>query len=82
MELDQWQEQKYQTVFDDVCAFIDDQRQTNPDFTRAYLEAMLEQAYKRDGNDWEGRGLAYQITLSATIAAYEQRLADWRNESA
>jgi hypothetical protein len=32
---------------------------------------MLEHLYKMEGADWLGRGEVQNITLSATIAAYE-----------
>jgi hypothetical protein len=31
-----------------------------------------------DGADWGGRGEVQDITLAATIAAYEQTIAQWK----
>jgi hypothetical protein len=34
-----------------------------------------------DGADWLGRGEVQDITMAATIAAYEQVIAQWKAES-
>jgi hypothetical protein len=33
-----------------------------------------------DGADWLGRGQVQDITLSATIAAYELFISEWKGE--
>ncbi|MFW6149183.1 MAG: hypothetical protein ACOC6D_04935 [Atribacterota bacterium] len=39
---------------------------------------MIELAYVRRGNDWVGRGLLKHIEESATIAAFEHMLVEWK----
>lgn len=80
MDLDAWQKHKYETVFEEVCYFVADQRETDPTFTLERLEELLQMAYQRAGDDWVGRGIVQQIVLSATIAAYEHCLTAWKQE--
>jgi hypothetical protein len=82
MPLDNWQERRYREVFEEVCRFVEYQQLTNPDFTIEQLEQLLEKACIREGNDWVGRGMVSHIADSATIAAYEHMLVEWRNELA
>jgi hypothetical protein len=81
MDLDTWQKHKYETVFEDVCHFVAYQRETDPEFTMARLEGLLQMAYQRSGDDWDGRGLVNQLALSATVAAYEHCLTAWKQEA-
>lgn len=80
MDLDTWQKHKYDTVFEDVCHFVAYQRETDPTFTLAQLEGLLQMAYHRADDDWVGRGIVQDIVLSATVAAYEQCLTAWKTE--
>jgi hypothetical protein len=80
MDLDGWQARKYHITFEKVCHFVAYQRQVNPKFGIEDVEHLLENAYTREGNDWAGRGLVGHIVNSATIAAYEHVLAEWRKE--
>jgi len=44
------------------------------------IEQTLKQLYINDGADWLGRGEVQDIILRATIAAYEQFLAEERRK--
>lgn len=77
---EKWREEKYQQVFDDVMKYVANQRKTDPTFTIQSLEAQLETEYINQGNDWVGRGEAVDLRIQATIAAYQQALANWRDE--
>jgi hypothetical protein len=46
------------------------------------LEGVLRHLYQMDGADWGGRGELQGIILAATIAAYEQVIAEWKAEKA
>ena len=80
MNFDEWQARKYQITFEEVCHFVTHQRHVNPKFGIGDVEHLLENAYTREGNDWVGRGMVGYIVNSATIAAYEHVLAEWRRE--
>jgi len=41
---------------------------------------MLQHLYIMDGADWYGRGDVQDITMAATIAAYEHFIAQWKAE--
>ena len=77
-ELDHWRGRKYAEVFEDVCARIQHRRETEPDFGIGDLEGLLQSAYVNAGNDWVGKGPVQETIESATIAAYEHLLAEWR----
>ncbi|MDR0731660.1 MAG: hypothetical protein LBF63_08325, partial [Treponema sp.] len=42
------------------------------------LEGVLRHLYVMDGADWYGRGDVQDITMAATIAAYEHVIAEWK----
>ena len=72
-------ERKFHQVFDDVCAYVDEQKRST-DFTITDLKNMLETEYVNEGNGWIGRGEVQDAAHSATIAAYQQKIAEWEKE--
>ena len=76
-----WQQRRYEEVFEEACARLALRRQADPAFTLQELEGLLTTAYVAEGNDWIGRGTVHEITQSATIAAYEHTLAEWRAQT-
>ena len=42
------------------------------------MEGVLQHLYHMDGADWVGRGEVQDITMAATIAAYEHFIAEWK----
>jgi hypothetical protein len=80
MHLDELQERKYIQVFEDTCYFVARRKYTDPRFSIADLERLLDTAYTREGNDWVGRGAVADIVNAATIAAYEHMLIEWKKE--
>ena len=78
MQRHNWKEQKYESVFTDTCRNVQLQQLTDPDFTIEDLEAQLRDAYILQGNGWTGKGELKDIVESATIAAYEHILAEWK----
>jgi hypothetical protein len=80
MQLDNCQERKYMQIFEDTCRFVASQKLHNPNFSIEDLEGLLHSACIREGNNWVGRGASADIANSATIAAYERMLAEWRAE--
>ncbi|MGC9399577.1 MAG: hypothetical protein ACP5HM_10635 [Anaerolineae bacterium] len=77
--LKHWEEQRYARVFDATCRYVE-RRRAEFGFNIADLEALLDNAYQRQGNDWLGRGEVYHLDQAAEIAAYESILARWRKE--
>jgi hypothetical protein len=50
----------------------------NTDCTIEDIESLLKSLYKLDGDDWLGRGEVQDIVMSATLAAYEHFIAEWK----
>ncbi|NCC50191.1 MAG: hypothetical protein EOM20_03150 [Spartobacteria bacterium] len=69
----------YKRIFDAMCQRIKTQRETDPAFTIKELQGRLNSMYIYDGNDHTGRGLPKDIEISATIAAMEHMLFEWRS---
>jgi len=75
-----WEEKKYQEVFDDETRLLVRRRMSDVDCTIDDIRGMLEALYVLDGNNIDGRGVVQQISLSATIAAYEAFIHQWQKE--
>jgi hypothetical protein len=75
-----WRELKYEETLRDELRGLARRREADPGCTAADLEGTLRNLYHMDGADWLGRGEVQDITLSATIAAYERFIAEWKAE--
>ena len=75
-----WEEQKFNEIFDNVYATTKYRRFLDPGFGVKELKRLLADLYVNDGNDQGGRGKVGDITSAATIAAHEQVLAEWEND--
>ena len=75
-----WREQKREEVFESMLKGLQNRRRIDPEFTLGDAQSALEHQYILDGNDWLGRGELGDIVTSATIAAYELFIAEWRAE--
>ena len=73
-------EKKYNEVFKAMYRYLEQRRRDDATFNIARLEDMLNAAYFRQGDDWLGKGVLYEIKMAATVAAYESYLAAWREE--
>jgi len=67
----------YERIFENMCQRIELQKE-DASFTIEELENRLNSLYVFEGNDQEGRGQPKEIETSATIAAMEHMLAEWR----
>jgi hypothetical protein len=76
--IEQWKEERYREVYDAVCTQLEKQKAEGK-LTKEQLRGLLESAYVNQGNDFAGRGEAMNITIDATVAAYECFLADWQD---
>jgi cephalosporin-C deacetylase-like acetyl esterase len=74
----EWRDLKYEEVFEQEIRGLSRRRETDPACTVEDLEGVLQHLYIMDGADWYGRGCVQDITMAATIAAYEHFIAQWR----
>ncbi|MFP3089141.1 hypothetical protein LQZ21_02300 [Treponema sp. TIM-1] len=75
-----WRDIKYEEVFEQEIRGLLRRRESDPTCTVADLEGVLQHLYHMDGADWTGRGEVQDITMAATIAAYEHIIAQWKAE--
>lgn len=77
--LDEWQARKYQEFYDEEYEFLHrrlQSGQTNAD----ELQGVLDDLYIFDGNDLSGRSVLMQLSITATISAYEAVIAELRRK--
>ena len=75
-----WKEVKYEETFEQELRGLERRRKADSACTVADIEGVLENLYIMDGADWYGRGDVQDITMAATIAAYEHFIAQWKAE--
>ena len=75
-----WKGIKYGEIFDQEVLGLVRRRKRDPLCTVEDIEGVLEHLYIMDGADWYGRGDVQDITMAATIAAYEHFIAQWKAE--
>jgi hypothetical protein len=73
-----WQDVKYNETFEQELRGLQRRRELDKSCTVADLEGLLQNLYIMDGSDWLGRGEVGDITMAATIAAYEHFIAEWK----
>ncbi|MDR3275769.1 MAG: hypothetical protein LBT11_00935 [Treponema sp.] len=73
-----WRDRKYQEVLEEELRGLERRREWESGFSIAELEGTLTYLYHMEGADWGGRGEVQEISLRATIAAYEQVVAAWK----
>jgi hypothetical protein len=74
----EWKEIKYAEVFEEELRGLERRRESDPHCAVGDIEGMLRHLYIMDGADWYGRGDVQDITMAATIAAYEYFIAQWK----
>ena len=77
----EWRESKFREVFDTVYATTKYRKTSDQDFHIKDLERLIAGLYAHEGDNQGGRGGVADIVSSATIAAHEQVLAEWKKES-
>ena len=75
-----WKGIKYGEIFDQEVLGLARRRKSDPLCTVKDIEGVLQHLYIMDGADWYGRGDVQDITMAATIAAYEHFIAQWKAE--
>ena len=77
----EWRDITYQDTFERETRGLIRRRQSDPACKVEDLEAILKNLYIMDGADQGGRGSLQDTIMAATIAAYEQFIAQWKAES-
>ena len=77
-----WEDTKNQEVFEDEIRVLHRRRNADATCTIDDIQGILDSLYILDGNNAEGRSSVQQISLSATIAAYEAFVHQWKKELA
>ena len=80
--MQEWRDIKYKETFEGELRGLERRRATDPHCTVEDIEGTLKHLYIMDGADWIGRGDVQDITMAATIAAYEHFVAQWKAELA
>jgi hypothetical protein len=75
-----WRDVKYTEIFEQELRGLERRRQADPLCKVEDIERVLHNLYIMDGADWYGRGDVQDITMAATIAAYEHFIAQWKPE--
>ena len=73
---DAWKDAHYDEAYQRIAAYLAYRHREEGEGFRTVARQMLEAAQVRLGNDQEGRGLAAELELEATIAAFEAFLAE------
>ena len=76
----EWRDVKYGEIFDQELRGLSRRRKSDPRCTVEDIEGVLQNLYIMEGADWYGRGEVQDITMAATIAAYEHFIAEWKAE--
>ena len=79
-EIIDWEEKKYQEVFDDETRLLFRRRASEAHCTIDDIQGILDSLYIFDGNNAVGRSSVQQLAISATIAAYEAFIHQWKKE--
>ena len=75
-----WEEQGFNEIFYQTIHHIERLMEHDDSFSLEKLKGMLEAEYTHQGNDWAGRGEVGNISSEATIAAYQQIIAQLERE--
>ena len=75
-----WDDETYDNVFEDICDYVEKRKKDDKSFSLDELKIMIDEAYVKRGMDWIGKGHLQFIIESATIAALEQKYAEWMKE--
>jgi hypothetical protein len=76
-----WREISYNKTLEQELLGLERRRASDPNCTIEDIEGTLSNLYILEGDDWLGRGEAQDITMAATIAAYESFIARWKKEA-
>ncbi len=81
MLMQNWQEEKFEKIFNNVYYNFNVIRESDESYSREDVRKQLDDLYVSQGNDMEGRGESLDIAMCAQIAAIEQVLSEWKDDS-
>jgi hypothetical protein len=73
-----WMEDLYHEIFRSRLEYLGKRRLSDSSFSRSDMEKILSDEYQKQDLAWAGKSPVQEITDSATIAAYEHFLAQWK----
>jgi hypothetical protein len=73
-----WQEKTYREALENELRGLRRRLEADPHCGAADLEGTLKHLYVMEGQDWAGRGEVQNLSLAASIAAYEEIIAELR----
>ncbi len=77
-ETDNWETEKFNEIFDDELRVLQRRKVYDTTCSIEDLQGILNSLYILEGNGDKSR--VQEISLSASIAAYEQFINSWKNE--
>ncbi|MDR1588025.1 MAG: hypothetical protein LBS57_11265 [Treponema sp.] len=77
---EEWRDVLYQKTFEEELRGLERRRRAEPDCKVEDLEGILRNLYIMEGSDWVGRGDVQDTNMTATLAAYEYFIAQWKAE--
>jgi hypothetical protein len=75
-----WRDEMYERVLREETRVLERRFKADASCSIGDIENQLRYLYARDGNDQEGRGAVGDITLAATIAAFERFICARKTE--
>ena len=75
-----WKNIKYTETFETELCGLERRTKKDPGCTPEDIEGLLNALYSMQGSEQGGRGELQDTILSATIAAHEHFIAEWRAE--
>ncbi len=79
-EQNDWETEKFNEVFDDEIRVLNRRKVHDKSCSIDDLAGTLQALYILEGNNMAGRSRVQEIALSASIAAYEKFIEEWKNE--
>jgi len=77
---DEWRNVKYRETFESELRGLERRRAGDPGCTVDDIEGTLKNLRILDGADQGGRGGVQETSMSATIAAHEVFISQWKAE--
>lgn len=75
----EWDDDLYDEIYHSMLHYLDKRREGDAEFTRKVLEEILADAYRKQGNAWNGKSPVEEIKEAATVAAFEHYLNEWKD---
>lgn len=75
---EKWRDEMFEETFERVSRELVWQKENSPTFSIEDVAARLNDKYLNAGHGWDGGSPVQEVVLSAEIAAYEAKLAEWK----